>query len=215
VDRLLHVDLSYRFTAGMQAIRERIRHGALGRIYAIEAVFHNGYGPDKAWFYDARFSGGGCLLDLGVHLVDLVLWCLDFPEVSSVTGHLLNRNGNAVPAVEDYAAAQLLLANHASVQLACSWQAPAGCDAQIAITFFGTDGGAALHNVNGSFHDFVAEEFFRDRSRRVLAAPPDEWGGRAAIAWCRQLAESSAFDPKADHFVTVAETLDRIYGRTP
>jgi predicted dehydrogenase len=147
--------------------------------------------------------------------VDLALWCLDFPEVSSVAGHLLNRDGSAPPAVEDYVAAQLLLANHTSVQLACSWKAPAGGDARIAMTFFGTEGGAALHNVDGSFYDFVAEEFHRDRSRRVLAEPPDDWGGRAAIAWSRQLAASAAFDPEAEHVVAVAETLDRIYGRTP
>ena len=223
-DRLLEVDLSYRFTAGMQRIRERVRTGAFGHIYAVEAVFHNAYGPDKAWFYDVKQSGGGCLLDLGVHLVDLVLWTLDYPVVSSVVGQLLTRDTNGRPAaagesagagasVEDYAAAQLLLANGTSVQLACSWKAPAGCDAQIGLKFFGREGGAAFQNVNGSFYDFSAEEFRADRTRHVLAMPPDAWGGRASVAWCRRLAESTAFDPAAEHLVAVAETLDRIYGR--
>jgi predicted dehydrogenase len=228
-DRLLHVDLSYRFTMGMQRICERVRSGALGRVYAVEAVFHNAYGPDKPWFYDPKLSGGGCLLDLGVHLVDLALWCLDFPEVGNVCGHLLNRGAQAsrpafsnrvgeTPApgeVEDYAAAQLLLAGGTSVQLACSWNVPAGCDARIGLTFFGSEGGAAFSNVDGSFYDFLAEEFFPDRSRRTLASPPDAWGGRAAIAWCQRLAESPTFDSEAEHLVTVAETLDRIYGRLP
>jgi predicted dehydrogenase len=223
-DRLLQVDLSYRFTAGMRRIRELIRSGTLGRIYAVEAVFHNAYGPDKPWFYDASLSGGGCLLDLGVHLVDLTLWCLDYPAVSNVVGHLLNRasvakahgghadNGNGP--VEDYAAAQLLLATGTSVQLACSWRAPAGRDADIRLTFFGAAGGAQLANVDGSFFHFTAEQF-TERTRHPLVSAPDAWGGRAAIDWCERLGESAAFDPEIEHLSLVAETLDRIYGRLP
>ena len=58
---------------------------ALGRTYAVDLVFHNAYGPDKAWFYDPALSGGGCVMDLGVHLVDLALWALDFPAVTKVS----------------------------------------------------------------------------------------------------------------------------------
>lgn len=215
-NRLLHVDLSYRFHTGMQRVRDLIVRGALGRVYAVEACFHNAYGPDKPWFYDARLSGGGCLLDLGIHLLDLALWCLDYPAVQSASGHLICRGAlvrRASGAVEDYAAAQLSLGNGASLQLACSWRAPAGCDAQIGLTFFGTEGGASFRNVGGSFHDFRAEHFLPDRSRRVLAPPPDAWGGRAAVAWARQLACDGRFDPQVVSLVGVAETIDRIYGR--
>src|SRR5205823_9344721 len=65
-DRLLGVDFSYRTLGGAEAIRELIRSGSLGRIYAIDAVFHNAYGPDKAWFRDREQSGGGCVMDLGI-----------------------------------------------------------------------------------------------------------------------------------------------------
>ena len=87
-DRLLAVDLSYRFTEGMQRIREVVQSGGLGRIYAVDLVFHNAYGPDKPWFYDPALSGGGCVMDLGVHLVDLALWTLEFPSVSHVSSKL-------------------------------------------------------------------------------------------------------------------------------
>ena len=81
-DRLLGLDLSYRHTAAMRQIAELVRSGALGRIFAVDLTFHNAYGPDKPWFYDRALSGGGCVIDLGVHLVDLALWVLGFPEVS-------------------------------------------------------------------------------------------------------------------------------------
>ena len=73
-DRLLAVDLSYRRTAAVEAIAGPIRSGELGEIFAVDLAFHNAYGPDKPWFYDRKLSGGGCVIDLGVHLVDLALW---------------------------------------------------------------------------------------------------------------------------------------------
>jgi predicted dehydrogenase len=214
-DRLLCVDLSYRHTAGMVAIRELVKHGELGEIYAVDVVFHNGYGPDKPWFRDLALSGGGCVIDLGSHLVDLALWTLDFPALCSTTSRLYV-GGRSLPAssqaVEDYALARLDLETGASVQLACSWNLPAGRDAVISATFYGTKGGASLHNVNGSFYEFVAERF-RGTSRELLAEPPDEWGGRAAVEWARRLAGGATFDPGAYRLVDLAVALDRIYGR--
>jgi predicted dehydrogenase len=72
-DRLLGVDLSYRHTAAMQAIRERLPE--LGDVLAADLTFHNAYGPGAGWFWDPKLSGGGCLIDLGVHLVDLAQRC--------------------------------------------------------------------------------------------------------------------------------------------
>jgi Predicted dehydrogenases and related proteins len=214
-DQLLGVDLSYRFTEGMRRIHDLVRSGELGRIYAIDLVFHNAYGPDKAWFYDPALAGGGCVMDLGVHLVDLALWNLDYPVVSNVSSRLFAGGEPLLdPAakVEDYAAATLELETGAIVQLACSWKLQAGCDAMISATFYGTQGGASLRNLNGSFYDFVAEHY-RGTTRETLTMPPDEWGGRAAVDWARRLAAGERFDPAAERFIDVAHVLDRIYGR--
>jgi Predicted dehydrogenases and related proteins len=51
-NRLLGIDLAYRFTMALQAIHSVISSGELGQIYAANLVFHNAYGPDKDWFYD-------------------------------------------------------------------------------------------------------------------------------------------------------------------
>ncbi len=214
-DRLLCVDLSYRFTEGMRRIRDIIGSGELGQIYAVDLVFHNAYGPDKPWFYDPALSGGGCVMDLGVHLVDLALWALDNPEVKDVSGKLFSGGAplkDWASQVEDYALATVELATGAVVQLACSWRLQAGCDAMISAAFYGTQGGAALRNVNGSFYDFTAERY-RGTARETLTNSPDEWGGRAAADWATRLAKGERFDPAAERLVDVARVLDRIYGR--
>jgi len=70
----------------------------------------------------------------------------------------------------------------------------------------------ALHNVDGSFYDFIAERY-RGTARETLATPPDEWGGRAAADWAARLAAGERFAPEAERLVDVARVLDRIYGR--
>ena len=192
-----------------------VQSGELGRVYAVDLVFHNAYGPDKAWFYDPALAGGGCVMDLGVHLVDLALWVLGFPAVSDLSARLFAGGeplGGRNDRVEDYAVATLTLETGAAVQLACSWRLQAGCDAVISAAFYGTDGGARLGNVDGSFYDFTAERF-RGTARETLTTPPDAWGGRAAADWASRLAAGARFDPAAERLVDVARVLDRIYGR--
>jgi predicted dehydrogenase len=214
-DRLLGVDFSYRYTVGLQKIRELILKGSLGDVYAVDFVFHNAYGPDKAWFYDAALSGGGCMLDLGVHLIDMALWLLDFPEVQEVSSRLFVR-GEPIPrlsgSVEDFALASLGFAGNTVARIACSWNLSAGRDAVIEANVYGTRGGASFRNVDGSFYDFVAERY-SGTSSEILAGPPDPWGGRAAVDWARRLRAGERFDPEAERLLDVAAALDAIYGR--
>lgn len=210
-DRLLAVDLSYRHVEAMRRVREVVTGGEIGRVFHVDLTFHNAYGPDKPWFYDPALAGGGCVMDLGTHMVDLALWTLGDPAVASVSSALMAggrplREG----VVEDFGAATLTLADGTLVRLACSWRLPAGQDAVISAAFYGTEGGAVLRNVDGSFYDFVGERL-RGQSRERLVSPPDAWGGRAAVAWARQLAEGGRFDPEADKLTVLAQTLDRIY----
>jgi predicted dehydrogenase len=114
--------------------------------------------------------------------------------------------------VEDYAVAELELETGAVARIGCSWRLHAGQDAVISAAFYGTEGGAALRNVAGSFYDFAAERY-HGTAREALAAPPDAWGARAAADWAVRLAAGERFDRAAERLVEVAGVLDRIYGR--
>lgn len=212
-NRLLGVDLSYRHTAAMQAIRERIRAGELGTVFAADLTFHNAYGPQSSWFWDPELSGGGCLIDLGVHLVDLVLWMFDFPEVLEARGTLLRDGHEPGPdEVESYATGKVTLANGVHARIACSWNLSAGRDAVIEASFFGTAGGAAMRNEDGSFFDFSADLFRRQVSERLIS-PPHEWSGRAAADWVLRLAAGERFEGSTTGLLETASVLDRLYGR--
>ncbi|HEX5836045.1 MAG TPA: Gfo/Idh/MocA family oxidoreductase [Pyrinomonadaceae bacterium] len=216
--RLLGVDLSYQKIPAMQEVNALVKSGALGKIFAVEARFHNAYGPDKVWFRDYDMSGGGCVLDLGVHLIELALEPLQHPLIARTEGTLFSA-GRLLPEdsreVEDYATALIETADGTTIDLSCSWNLHAGRMADIAVTFYGTAGGASLHNVDGSFYDFVAERFHGTESE-TLSGPADSqwrWGGLAMLEWISKLAANKNYDPAIERLITVAEIIDDIYGR--
>ncbi|WP_459938452.1 Gfo/Idh/MocA family protein [Desulfonatronum parangueonense] len=214
-NKLLGVDFSYRHTRTIQAVKQVLDSGELGEIYAVDLVFHNGYGPDKPWYYDPELSGGGCLIDLGIHLVDLVLWLFDSPRLTAVQSHVFSRGRVLAPgesAVEDYVSAQLLFESALSVRLACSWNLPAGRDAVIKAKFYGQNGGVSFVNIDGSFYDFVAHQF-HGTSTQMISNGPDDWGGRTTVDWLVKLSRNSDFSEEAFHYVDVARVIDAVYGR--
>src|SRR5215216_915900 len=215
-DCLLGVDLSYGAIPAMEAVSTLVESGALGKIFAVDAKFHNGYGPDKPWFYDYSLSGGGCVLDLGPHLLDLALRPLGFPLIAGAQsslfagGKLMNKGSKEI---EDYGVASIETADDTVINLSCCWNLHVGRDADIEIGFYGTEGGAKLRNVDGSFYDFVGERF-RGTQTELLSDTQDsnwEWGGLATIEWVKRLAAGEGFDQAAEHYVSLAEVIDGIY----
>ena len=211
-DRLLGVDYSYRYTEGAQALRRAIKAGELGRVFSVDTVFHNAYGPDKAWCFDPKLSGGGALMDLGVHLIDLALWLLDDPEISEVHGGVW-KGGQPLQEgeVDDFASARIILKGGEAISLAVSWNAHAGQDCHIRLAAFGTAGGAEFRNVEGSFYDFELARF-SGRSGGVSVRESRDWLGKAILDWAGRL--GSGFDSAIERSVRVSEVVDAVYERT-
>jgi predicted dehydrogenase len=206
--RLLDVDLTYRCSDALLACRDCVAGGAIGEVYAVQAAFHNAYGPAKEWFYDPALAGGGCVIDLGVHLVDLVRWVLDFPTVAGVSARTLHHGDRPV---EDYAVATLDLAGGAVATLACSWNLPIGRAADFQLRFFGTAGAVAVANCGDSY-TALSCELWRGTARERLVEPYEGWEGRALCAWAERLARGDGYDPAIEQIVETARILDVIGG---
>jgi len=215
-DKLLSVDLSYRYTHAFSELYEIISTGQIGKVYAVNLVFHNAYGPDKEWFYDIKQAGGGCVMDLGVHMLDIAMCCLGFPEINSVKSALYSK-GNKISLgeakVEDYAKATIVTKDETVIGLDCSWNISAGKDAVIEAVFYGTEGGAAFRNSNGSFYEFTSERY-KGTSVETIYSGPDDWSGRAGVVWAGNVLKGKGFDSlTANEYLAVAKVIDRIYGR--
>jgi predicted dehydrogenase len=207
-DRLLGVDLTYRESDALRACREYVSEGEIGDVYAVDAAFHNAYGPAKEWFYDPALAGGGCVIDLGVHLVDLVRWVLDFPCVAGVTARALHHGDRPV---EDYAVATLDLSTGAVATLACSWNLPVGRAADFRLTFYGTSGSLRVANAGDSY-TALSCELARGTTSERLVEPYEGWEGRSLCTWAARLAAGEGYDPAVEELVETARVLDVMGG---
>ncbi len=208
--RLLGIDYPYRCAAGVLALRRLIRTGELGRVFSLEMAFHDAQGPDRA----DDPAGGGALMDLGAHLVDLAIWLLGARGIRAVHG-LAFRDGLPLEGrgADDFATVQLELEGRAAVSLAVSRDAHLGRDRTFRVAAFGSSGGAEFRNVVGSC-DFELERTLR-RSGEVVLSEGPEAPGRALIDWVERLAESHGFDAEVEHAVLVSEVIDAVYGDIP
>jgi predicted dehydrogenase len=213
-DLLLGVDMSYRFLDGVRIARELIQNNIIGEIFSVDCCFHNSYGPDKEWFYDSKYSGGGCLIDLGIHLIDLSLWVLNFPDVQNISSAKYSK-GRRIKnikqsEVEDFAEARIELNTGTSIRLACSWKISAGCDAVIYWMFYGSKGTICIKNVNGSFYDFITEQY-NGTSKLVIHNKKQNWGDVAIKEWATKLNDCNHFDESIKEHQVISSIIDSIY----
>ena len=85
--RLVHVGFNHRYHPALQKARAIIDSGALGPLMFIRARYGHGgrVGYEREWRADPERSGGGELIDQGVHLIDLSRWFLgDFAHVDGL-----------------------------------------------------------------------------------------------------------------------------------
>jgi predicted dehydrogenase len=133
----LMVSLNNRFRSEAQWLKQKISSDELGSIYYAKTgwVRRRGIPVWGAWFINQELSGGGPLIDIGVHTLDLTLWLMGYPKPVSVVGKTYaefgpNQKGgwhgrefipNAPFSVEDLAAAFIQLENGATIVLEASW----------------------------------------------------------------------------------------------
>jgi predicted dehydrogenase len=118
----------YRFTPAMREAKAAVEKGRLGKIYHAKAVFVRSRGIPAGigdWFTEKKRSGGGALIDIGVHALDSVWYLMGTPRPTSVDAQVFRNFEHLVRVpvfdVEDAAFAFIRFANGAVVQLETSW----------------------------------------------------------------------------------------------
>ena len=165
--RQLSVGYQYRWRQDSQFLRNVVDEGRLGEIYhaRAHAVRRRGV-PTWGVFTDKSKQGGGPLIDLGTHALDLALWYMGNYEVASVTGAVFHKLGDKPggnmggpwdPAkfdVEDSAFGWIRMTNGALIFLEASWALNVTHALEASVTLVGTEGGAQSVQVGGD-HDVI------------------------------------------------------------
>ncbi len=118
----------FRFTAAMRAAKKLIADGRLGEIYHAKATWVRSRGIPQGiggWFTEKKRSGGGALIDIGVHALDSVWYLMGTPRPVSVSAQVYRNFAHLVRDpifdVEDAAYAFIRFENGAVVHLETSW----------------------------------------------------------------------------------------------
>ena len=88
--KLVQVGLNKRFLGSTVLLRRLMQEGFFGDIYRVRCGWERNSGIPGVgrWFTDKALSGGGALIDLGVHYLDLAMWVLNWPTPQKVLGSL-------------------------------------------------------------------------------------------------------------------------------
>ena len=153
--KILQIGYNSRFSPANQALKRFVAAGELGEIYYARAQALRVRGiPGWGVFIDKEKQGGGPLVDIGVHILDLTLWLMGHPKPTFASGVTFQKFGTRPDVVgfmgqwdhekftvEDMAAAFIRFENGATVVLECSFVANLK-EEQHGTTLLGTAGGA-------------------------------------------------------------------------
>lgn len=159
--RVLKVIFNHRERGDVAVLKRQIDDGQLGRVYYAKAHWmrRNGIPGMGSWFTNREMSGGGPLIDLGVHILDMALYLIGEPRVESVSASTFAELGprglggssydtkhkvGSAYEVEDLATAFLRLEGGGALQLETSWATFRQPGDSFGVELYGTDGGAKI-----------------------------------------------------------------------
>lgn len=158
--KTLQVGFVRRYASNTRIVKSFAESGELGPIYYAKASCIRKLGNPGGWFADKERSGGGPLIDIGVHVIDLCWYLMGRPKVKSISGNTYNRLGNRsniknlkfykaadydaeLNSVEDMANALIRFEGGASLLVDVSFTLHAKQD-ELTVKLFGENGGVEL-----------------------------------------------------------------------
>jgi predicted dehydrogenase len=203
-DRVLQVVFNHRVRGDVQVLKRYIDEGKLGKIYYAKASWMRRRGIPGAgtWFVSKEKAGGGPLIDLGVHMLDMALYLLGEPEVLTVSASTydeLARSGKGIDQnarksgadniyeVEDLATAFMRLAGGATLLLEASWATNSSAGDDFGITLYGSEGGAEIKVRSYNWQDTL--DIYTDIAGTSATIHPQLYRGDGHISVVREFVD--------------------------
>ena len=219
--RRLMINFSYRFSAQSRALKAQVDSGLFGDFYFGRTVWHRRRGMPGfgGWFGTKALAGGGPLIDLGVHRLDLALWLMGYPKPTWVLGNtydpiarrLADEAGKTFD-VEDLAAALIRFDNGATLVVEASWAANIQEAELMETRLLGTQAGLLQKNLNEGYQ-FDAHIFTERNGAQfdMHLHPPTTAAHSGMHDYAQAILTDTPHPAGGEQGLVVMELLDAIY----
>ena len=226
----LTIGYQNRFRSDSQYLKEMCEEGQLGDIYYARAIaLRRRAVPTWGVFLDEEKQGGGPLIDIGTHALDLTLWMMDNYKPRSVMGtsfHKLGQRKNAANAfgpwdpeafkVEDSAFGFITMENGATIVLESSWALNVAEFGEAKTQLSGTEGGADMKDglrINGERNGRLFDTKIDTGSGGVAfySGEQESDADREARMWLEAVREDKEPVVTPEQALVVTQILEAIY----
>lgn len=216
--KCLMVGYNQRFQPQVPSFRRHLMDGSIGKVVYARALWNRrAWGTETErgnWFLDPKLSGGGPLVDLGIHKLDLALHLMGYPEVSSVFGFTTQGIGRAhfekkdsEWKIEDAAVAMIRFMNGSVLHLESSFYLNTETESQHKVVFYGDKGGAiATHDEK--WRVFLATQ---DGNENLPLELDDKWASTSVEHFVQVLRGESELSATAEEALIGLGIIEAIY----
>lgn len=203
----LMLQFNNRYRGDVQLIKRYIDAGEFGEIYFAKTgwIRRRGVPGAGSWFTNLSQSGGGPLIDLGVHVIDMTMYMMGSPRPVAVSGCAVQKfpqlAGGGTFDVEDFASAYIRFENGASMAVEVSWAMNCAAERQYS-ELYGTKAGASLSPL---------VIWTENRGVLVDIAPKDAKGISQFEHFAACILEDKTPISPGEHGVLMMKILDAIY----
>ena len=217
----LMINFSYRFTDQSMALKAQVDAGVLGEVYFGRTIWHRRRGLPRfgGWFGQKDKSGGGPIIDLGIHRLDLALWLMGYPQpvwvlastYNAIATRLAEEQGLEYD-VEDLGAAFIKFENGATLIMEASWAANIHDREMMETRLLGTDGGLVQRNINEGY-EFEAEIYLEKNGAHfdMKLQPPYQKSPSAMVHLVDCILNDKPHIATGEEGLLVMQLLDAIY----
>jgi predicted dehydrogenase len=192
---MLAVAVELCFVPKFVRAKELVEAGALGRVYQVHQREQHA-GPHSPWFYTREEAGGGILMDMGCHSIEVSRWLLGRPAVRAVYALMSNQIHPASP-LEDHATLLVEMEGGATALLEPSWALKGGMESHLNI--LGTEGVLYADLLRGTGMRMFSERGVADAPLETIhwSTPDADW------LW------GNGYPQEMEHFLRCARSGER------
>lgn len=135
------IGMNLRYRPDIMLLKSIVNAGEIGEPFYVKIGWLRKQSSGSKWFTKKEEAGGGVILDLGIVLLDIALWLLNFPQIKTVSTQNFSHNTSNV---EDSSVSQIRCAPNSLICLETSWALSSDRD-KFYLNVHGSKGSASIN----------------------------------------------------------------------